>query len=436
VRKLLIAALFAAVSATGAFSAAPEGGSFVLKNVTVHAVSGPKLDGASVLVLDGKIAEVGVKLTPPKGKIRIIDGKGLHVWPGMINSGTMVGLSEIGSIRETNDTGELGTFDPQLRPIIAMNPDSEHIPVVRANGITMTALLPAGAGGGRGSVQMIGGQISLAHLAGWTWEEMEVLRTAGMHLRYPVIPRLSFDQPRFAATRETYASLKRQHDQEVQDLASFFDDARSYWTAKKAGLPLKADLKLEALVPVLEGKVPLVAFASHEREIREAIEFAGKQQVKLVLAGVRKPGATLDTIAKKQIPVILGRTQTGADEEDDPYDEPYALPAKLHAAGVKFCFATFDTEFARNLPYQASQGVPYGLPYDEALRAVTLNAAEIWGIDKDYGSIDTGKVADLVVTDGDLLEVRTSVKMVFIRGSEVDLETRHTRLYKKYLARP
>lgn len=434
-KTLLIAGLFAVVT----FAAPPEGGSFLLKNVTVHPVSGPKLDGASVLVLDGKIAEVGAKVTPPKTKIRIIDGKGLHVWPGMINSGSMVGLSEIGSIRETNDTGELGTFDPQLRPIVALNPDSEHIPVVRANGITMTALLPAGAGGGRGAaanVQMIGGQISLAHLAGWTWEEMEVRRTAGMHLRYPAISPVSFDPVTFAVTRGNYPNSKRQHDQQLQELTSFFDDARSYWTAKLAAQPVKTDLKFEALIPVLEGKTPLVVFASHEREIREAIEFADKQQVKLVLAAVRKPGAALETIAKKKIPVILGRTQTGVEEEDDPYDEPYALPAKLQAAGVKFCFATFDTEFARNLPYQASQGVPCGLPYDEALRSVTLNAAEIWGIDKEYGSIDAGKMADLVVTDGDLLEVTTNVKMVFIGGTEVDLETRHTRLYKKYAARP
>ena len=165
-KQLLLAGLFAVAT----FAAPPEGGSLLLKNVTVHPVSGPKLDGASVLVLDGKFAEVGAKVTPPKTKIRIIDGKGLHVWPGMINSGSIVGLSEIGSIRETNDTGELGTFVPQLRPIVALNPDSEHIPVVRANGITMTALLPAGAGGGgrggAGNVQMIGGQISLAHLAG------------------------------------------------------------------------------------------------------------------------------------------------------------------------------------------------------------------------------------------------------------------------------
>jgi len=199
---------------------------------------------------------------------------------------------------------------------------------------------------------------------------------------------------------------------QVQELTGFFDDARAYWTAKKAGAAIKADLKFEAMIPVLEGKVPLVAFAAREREIKEAIEFAEKQSVKLVLAGIRKPGATLDAIAKKKIPVILGRTQVETDEEDDPYDEPYTLPSKLNEAGVKFCFGTFDEQFARNLPYQASQGVPFGLPYDAALRSVTLSAAEIWGIDKDYGSIEAGKVADLVVTDGDLLEVKTNVKML------------------------
>jgi imidazolonepropionase-like amidohydrolase len=390
--------------------------------------------------LDGHISEVGAKLSAPKTKIRVIDGKGLHVWPGMINSGTTVGMSEIGSIRESNDTGELGVFDPQLRPIVAVNPESEHIAVVRANGITMTALLPATPGGRRSegaNAQMIGGQISLAHLAGWTWEEMEVRRTGGIHLSYPAISAVSFDPLTFSPRRGSkYPDAKRQRDVQVQQLTGFFDDARAYWTAKRAGVAVKADLKFEAMIPVLDGTVPLVAFASHEREIKEAIEFAEKQNVKLVLAGIGKPRAALELIAKKKIPVILGRTQAGTEDDDDPYDEPYALPAKLNEAGVKFCFGTFDEQFARNLPYQASQGVPFGLPYDVALRSVTLTAAEIWGIDKDYGSIEAGKVADLVVTDGDLLEVKTNVKMLFIRGSEVDLETKHTRLYKKYMARP
>lgn len=440
--KALMASLsFVIVLAATAATTVPiGGGSFLLRNVTVHPVSGPKLDNASVLVLDGLISEVGAKVSAPKTKIRVIDGKGLHVWPGMINSGTTVGLAEIGSVRESNDTGELGMFNPQLRPLVAMNPESEYIPVVRANGITMTALLPVAPGGRHSdgaNAQTIGGQISLAHMAGWTWEEMEVRRTGGMHLSYPVIPVVSVDPLTFSARRGVnYPNAKRQHDVQVQELTGFFDDARAYWTAKKAGVAVKADLKFEAMIPLLDGTVPLVAFAPHEREIKEAIEFAETQKLRLVLAGVTKPRSALELIAKKKIPVILGRTQVGTEEEDDAYDEPYTLPARLNEAGVKFCFGTFDEQFARNLPYQASQGVPFGLPYDAALRSVTLTAAEIWGIDKDYGSIETGKVADLVVTDGDLLEVKTNVKMLFIRGSEVDLETRHTRLYKKYMARP
>jgi imidazolonepropionase-like amidohydrolase len=412
------------------------GGSFLLRNVTVHPVSGPKIDNASVLVVDGRIAEVGAKVNAPK--VKVIEGKGLHVWPGMINSGSMVGIAEISSIRETNDTGELGEFDPQLRPLVAINPESEYIPVVRANGITLNALLPAApfSSGSNPKAQIIGGQISLVHLAGWTWEEMEVRRAGGLHLSFPAISAVSFDPLTFQRTTGKYSNAKLQHDRAVQELNSFFDDARAYWTAKKAGVKVEPNLKFEAMIPVLEGREPVVAFAERERAIREAIEFAGKQNVKLVLAGVRKPGGMLAEIARKKIPVVLGRTQVEPDEEDDAYDEPYSLPAKLNEAGVKFCFGTFDEQFARNLPYQASQGVPFGLPYDAALRAVTLSAAEIWGIDKEYGSIEKGKIADLVVTDGDLLEVKTNVKMLFIRGDAVDLESKHTRLYKKYMARP
>ena len=287
--KALIASLSFVVVLAATAAPSSGGGSFLLKNVTVHPVSGPKLDNASVLVLDGRISEVGAKVSVPKTKVRVIDGKGLHVWPGMINSGSTVGLSEIGSIRESNDTGELGAFDPQLRPIVALNPESEYIPVVRANGITMTALLPATPGGRRSegaNAQMIGGQISLAHLAGWTWEEMEVRRMGGMHLSYPAISAVSFDPLTFTPRRgSTYPNAKRQRDVQVQELTGFFDDARAYWTAKKAGVAVKADLKFEAMIPVLDGTVPLVAFASHEREIKDAIEFAEKQNVKLVLAG-------------------------------------------------------------------------------------------------------------------------------------------------------
>lgn len=411
--------------------------SFLIRNATVHPVSGPRLENASVLVLDGKIAEVGAKVAAPKTRVRIIEGKGLHVYPGMIDAATVVGIADVGSVRETQDTGELGQFNPQLRPLIAVNPESEHIPVTRANGITTVALLPVTGGGRGGGGPVIGGQLSLAHLNGWTWEEMEVRRSAAMHLAFPAISAVSFDPTTFQVTRGNFSTAKQQRDQQLQDLEQFFEQARRYQTAKKAGgSEWRTDLKFEAMLPVLEGKLPLFVSAAREREIREAVAFAEKQKVRLVLAGVRRPGAMTEELAKKQIPVILGSPLGPTAEEDDAYDSNFSLAGQLQKAGVKIAFASFGAQFARNLPYEAGQSITFGLPREEGLKAVTLNAAEIFGVADQIGSIDKGKWADLMVTDGDPLEIRTQVKMLFVKGEPVDLETKHTRLYKKYMARP
>lgn len=421
-----------------------NGGTFLIRNATVHPVSAPKMENASVLVVDGKIAEVGAKVAV-KGKVRVIEGKGLHVYPGMIDSGSPIGLSEISSIRETVDTGEIGDFNPQLRAIVAVNPESEAIPVTRANGITAVMATPGPVGGGgRGSGGgIISGQMSLMHLNGWTWEEMEVRRGAALQMAWPVIasgggrggdPEMA---ARFGIRRTTFAEAKKNQEAQVVKIREFFESARRYQAAKAAGeAGFKPDLKLEAMLPLLEGKLPVVVYAAREREIREAVAWAEKERVKLVLAGVIRPGKMTEELAKKKIPVILASTFRPPSEDDDPYDEPYALPGELVKAGVKVAFASFGTQFARNLPYEAAQAVPFGLPYDEALKSVTLNPAEIWGVADRYGSVEKGKVADLIVTDGDPLEIQTQIKFMFIKGEQVDLESKHTRLYKKYLARP
>ncbi len=437
-------ARFTCLAALAVTVFAAENNSFLLRNATVHPVSGAAIENASVLVVDGRIAGVGPKIAP-KGKIKVIEGRGLHVYPGMIDSGSPIGLAEIASVRETVDAGEIGDFNPQLRALIAVNPSSEHIPVVRANGITSVLVTPGSTGGGRGAAagSLIAGQASLVHLDGWTWEEMEIRRAAAMQLAWPVIrmPRgrgagIEALLPGLAARRATFAEARRSQQQQVQKIQDFFDAARRYQTAKAAGESIQPDLRYEAMIPVLEGKLPLMITAVREREIREALAFAARERLKIVLAGVRRPGKTLEEIAKRNIPVVLGTTFVTPLEEDDPYDEPFTLPAHLHKAGVKFAFASFGVQFARNLPYQAAQAVPFGLPYDEALKSVTLNPAQIWGIDAEYGSIEKGKFADLIVTDGDPLEIRTQVKMMFIKGVPVDLESRHTRLYKRYSARP
>jgi imidazolonepropionase-like amidohydrolase len=413
----------------------------LIRFATVHPVSGPDAENASVLVLDGRIVEIGVKIVPPKGKnIRIVDAKGLHVYPGMIDSGAQVGLAEIASVTESNDVGEIGDFNPQLRALIAINPESEHIPVTRANGITAAAVFPAQSGGrGGGGGGLIGGQISLIHLDGWTWEQMEIRRSAALQLRFPAVSGRSFgfSSEAVPGRESSYQQARQNKDAEVKKLKNFFEEARRYKAARDAKDPsFRTDVRLEAMLPVLDGKLPVVVMAVREREIREAIGFADEQRIRIILAGVRRPGRQLEEIAKRRIPVILGTTLAAPLEEDDPYDAAYTLPAELHKAGVKFAFGSFGVQFARNLPYEAAMGVAFGLPAAEGLKSVTLNAAGIWGLDAEYGSLEKGKVANLVVADGDLLEARTQVKMMFIKGAPVDLESKHTRLYKKYLARP
>lgn len=419
--------------------------SFMIRGATVHPVSSPEIQNGSILVRDGKIVGVGRNLAIPKG-VKVIEGKGMHVYPGMIDSGTEIGLSEISAVRESVDVGEIGKFNPQLRAEIAINPSSEHIPVVRANGITTVISLPmapareGGGGGRRGGPEsnIIGGQAALVHLDGWTWEEMDVKRSAGMELNFPSLPSSAGRFPDMPASMRPpgFTEAKKAYDSQLREMKEFFEEARRYQKAKMSGTPLKTDLKLEAMLPVLEGKVPLFVITAHEQAIKDAIKFAEEQKVKIVLANPKELGSMGPELKAKNIPVILGPTLALPSKADEPYDEAFTLPSEFYKAGVKFAFGSFNNEFSRNLPYQAATAVNFGLPYDEALKAVTLNAAEIWGVADRIGSIEEGKWADLMMTDGDPLETKTQVKQLFIKGKPVDLENKQHRLYEKYSSRP
>lgn len=421
-KSFLIALIYALPLAAAADS-------LVLRNATVHTVSGANISGGAVVVIAGRIAEIGTKVSVPKGA-RVIDLQGLHLYPGLIDSATQLGLTEIGSVRETNDSADIGDFNPQLRAIVAVNPASEHIPVTRANGITTAVTGPAGG--------VLSGQAALIHLAGWTWEEMAVAPAISMQLQFPVIetPPRMFRIIDPGAPRTPFTELKRSYDRRLQQLHEFVEQARRYQRAKAAKMPgFEPDLKLEAMLPVLDGRMPVAVRADRERAIRDAIKFAEQEKLRIVLIHPEEAWKVAADLKAKNIPVILGPTLSLPAEEDDPYDKPYTVPAELYKAGVKFAFGSFSASFARNLPYQAANAVAYGLPYNEALKAVTLNAAEIWGVADQVGSIDKGKWADLIVTDGDPLETRTQVKQAFIRGKPVDLENKHHRLYEIYSKR-
>jgi len=415
--------------------------SFVLKGATVHTMAGAEIQNGTVIVRAGKIIGVGKNLAVPKD-LKVIDGKGLQVYPGMIDAGTEVGLIEINSVRESEDVSELGKFNPQLVALTAVNPGSEHIPVTRFNGITTVATMPQGA--------LIGGQVSLIHMDGWTTDEMGVKPRAGLQLRFPSIalpggrgggggnPDADPTSPLAAA--RSFTNLKQAYDKEMAELNSFFEDAHRYKQAKDAKVAgFKPDLKLDAMIPVIEGKEPILVTARREREIRDAIAWADKQKVKIILIDAAEAYKVTREIKDHNIPVILGPSLALPLSEDSDYDQAYKTPAALQKAGIEFSFATLTggaNLASRNLPYQAGQAVAFGLSHDDAIKAVTKNAADIWGVGDQIGTVEEGKWADLLVVDGDPLEAQSSIKMLFIKGKPVDLDNKQKDLYEKYLNRP
>jgi imidazolonepropionase-like amidohydrolase len=411
-------------------AAAPD--AILLRGATVHPVSGPDIPDGAVLVRDGKIAEVGAHIAVPKGA-RVVELKGLHIYPGMIDSATEIGLTEIEAVREMSDIADIGLFKPQLRAATAVNPASEHIPVTRANGITSVITSPGGG--------IIAGQSVLMHLNGWTMEEMAVRAPAAMRLEFPQIrmPNRFGGAPETPGRASAYTEAKKTYERQLSQLNDFMESARRYRQAKAApGPDFEIDLKLDAMIPVLDGKLPMLIRAEKEKTIKEAIAFADKQKVHMILERGVEAWKVAAELKAHNIPVILPPTLRLPDEEDDPYDKPFSIPGELSKAGVKFAFASFGPgaeDNPRNVPYEAAAAVGFGLPPEEALKAVTLYAAQIWGVGDELGSIEKGKCADLIVTDGDPLQTRTQIKQVYIKGAPVDLDNKHHRLYEKYLAR-
>lgn len=417
-------------------SANPAADSFMLRGGTVHTISGATIEDGSVLVRNGKIVGVGKNLTAPEG-YKVIDVRGQQVYPGMIDAASMMGLDSQADELQS-DAHEMGLFNPQLRAATAMNTASEHIPASRANGVTGIVEMPEGA--------LISGQMSLLHLDdSGNNQTMTVVPAAAIHLRFPALvihpvrPHESGDADDDPAPPEPvpYEEAKKDYDGKMAALLQFFDEARQYQREKSAhAAGFETNLKFEAMIPVLEGKTPLFVTAVREREIREAIDFADKQKVKIILADAYECYKVIPEIKAHNIPVVLGPTLSIPINPDDPYDRSFTTPAELQRAGIKFAIGTFSARLSRNLPYQAAAAVPFGLAHDDAYRAVSLSAAEIFGVAKQMGSIEEGKSADLIVADGDPMEVTTNVKMVFIDGKAENLDTRQRQLYRKYSANP
>ena len=406
-------------------------GAYLLTEVTVHRGDGSKIDSGAVFILDGKIAAIVDRnlphnLTLPEGTTTI-SAQGLHVYPGMIDAGTVLGLIELGSARETQDYVEGGDFQPDLRASTAVNPDSELIPVTRANGVLTVVTRPMGG--------LLAGQSAVLNLAGWTAQEMTILDPFALHLDFPG----DAGHGRFITDPNTpfaaRALERRQREEKIRRLKELFQQAAAYEATRKAFPDLPLNPRLEALLPYVKGEKPIVITARKKVEIEEVLKLVDDLKLKVILAGATDAWRVAAELKKRDIPVILGPVMVLPTELYDPYDAPFACAARLHAAGVRFCIRSGGASNTRNLPYEAAMAVSYGLPPEEALKAVTIYPAQILGVADQLGSIDLGKRANLVITNGDILQASTQVLGLFIDGKPLQPTSKHTQLYERYRQR-
>ncbi len=386
----------------------------------VLTMAGPTLESGTVLIRDGKIAAVGTDVEIPPG-VEVIDAKGLTVTPGLINAGTTVGLAEIGAVAATRDERELQEINSSVKAAVAIHPHSEMIAVTRANGVTTAVSAPTGG--------LISGQAALIDLAGWTAPELVSRSPLAMMVSFP--EHSGFDPPD--------EEERERINKDRKSLWSFMRRAQAYAGALASGQTTSAESddkdELLALVPVVRGELPVVIQAETAEGIRAALAFSNELGLKTILAGTRDVWRVADEIVAAGVPIILGSLES-RPAPGDPYDAVFEAAAILEKAGVPFCFRTGGATNARNLPYHAGLAVAFGLSRDSAWHAMTRGAAEILGVSEHYGTLEVGKVANVVVADGDLLDVPTQVRHVFIHGQSVGSSSRHTRLYEKFRARP
>jgi imidazolonepropionase-like amidohydrolase len=404
-------------------------GVYVIRGGTVVPVVGAQIPNGVVVIQNGKIQAVGANVTPPQGST-VIDATGLFVYPGMIDAGTQLGLTEIGSVPGSTDTREIGDFNPQDVALTAVNAHSELIPVSRVNGVTTVLTSATGA--------LMSGSGALIDLWGWTPDEMAIKPKAVQVMSYPSTGGggRGFGRGFGGNPADAAATMSRQ----VRAMRDFLADARSYADVKSrtpANAPNapRVNQAMESLIPAIRGETPVIFDVNTIDQIRGVLALADSFKLKVILRGPRDAWRVADTLAARGIPVIVGPT-TQAPGPDDPYDALYAQPGVLAKAGVKIAFQTSGASDVRDLPYNVALATAYGLSMDEAIKAVTINPAQIFGVADEYGSLQAGKVANVMVTTGNPLDVRSNVKYLFIRGQQVPLTDRHTKLYEQFRARP
>lgn len=392
----------------------------LLKGGDLHTMIGEIMPGTDILFENGRITEIGKGITPPENA-EVIDITGKQVYPGLIDPVSTLGLVEIGAVRATRDNTEVGTVTPEVQTHIAYNPDSEIIPTVRSNGILTALIAPQGG--------VISGRSSLINLDGWTKEDAMEKENVGLHINWPSVSVVTNEW-----IQKTPEEQKKESAENRRKLEEAFTAARTYWKARRAGTQTKIDLRWEAMMPVFDKQMTVFINANDARQIEQAVNFIETEDLVGVIVGGKEAYRVAALLKKHKIPVILGVLHSLPMREDDDIDVVYKQPRLLSEVGVKFCLSYDHSNWSsRSLPFQAGQAVAYGLDKDIALRCLTLTTAEILGVADQIGSLEVGKKATLIVSDGDILDpVTHRVTHAFIEGRKVDLNNKQKQLYEKY----
>lgn len=394
-----------------------EGGTFLLKDGQVY-THDKGLIGADLLIKDGVIAAVGTDISDNDAKV--VECKGLEIYPGMIDAGTKLGIAEVGAVSLTQDHNEHGEYTPHMQALTAVNPSSVNIPVNRVNGITTVLTVPSGA--------LFPGTAAAIDLHGYTPEQMYA-GFKGVVLNFPSSGK------RGRWDRRSAEDIKKDNEKKLKKLNKFWKNAKVYAGIKARNGETDYNPQMDAMVSIINDNAPLLVEVNKKEDILAAIAWANKEKVNTIFTGVSEGYRVIDSLLKYKIPVITGPILNNPARSSDKYDVGYSNPGQMSKAGIKVAIRTNETENVRNLPYNAGFAATYGMGWEEAFKAVTQNPADIMGIGDKYGSLEKGKVANLFISDGDPFETKTQIKYLFIKGWKISMESRHTLLYDEFLDR-
>ena len=408
--------------------APPQSESILLLGGIAHLGTGDVIEGAAIGFRDGQIDYVGRERDADPGRYRrVVDVSGRHIYPGFIAANSTLGLQEIESVRATRDYAEVGTFTPHVRSLIAYNTDSEVTPTVRTNGVLLGQPTPQGG--------IISGSSCVVQFDAWNWEDAAIREVDGIHVHWPTPYHRHSDHGMVDVVRS------KSYDQSKLEIEHFFEDAMAYASAcpmpQMGDLRTPRDVRLEAMRPLFDGTATAYIHAEDAKGIADAVHFKRKFGLThVVIVGGNESHLVADLLRENGVPVLLNRTHALPNLPEDDVDLAFKLPKLLEDEGVLYgiqCAGGMEHMNTRNLPFYAGTAAAYGLTYEQAVRAITLNVATILGVDQHWGSLETGKTATLFVSDGDALDMRSNrVSLAFIEGREIDLDQRQRQLYRKF----